>query len=293
MYQFGIWLREYRPPGPQLPRGPQLRIKVIDVGAGCSELLTVDTGGTLLIDTGPDGPGGDAVAAAVGPHASIDLVILTSTRVRCIGGLPELIAHTHIGGPVLLPCSVHDFLRYGGQPAIDAVDAMHEHDIKAVPFDQFLLEHSNAHTNPVRADCPIQIAGVTLITPGPHHISLAVRVEYGVSALLYAGGLNAEDERTLLTRDADLDCDILCVPDGGSDGTAMPELLALANPVAAVISSDHDDPPDAQTLSWLNAADLKIGRTDLMSTFSLLVDAEPGRPIEWRVTPGPNVAIHK
>ena len=49
-----------------------------------------------------------------------------------------------------------------------------------------------------------------------------------------------------------------------------------------MISSDHDDPPDAQTLGWLVAADLKIGRTDNMSTFTLSVDAQPDRPILWK-----------
>jgi len=288
MFQVGTWLRFYHPAGPVLPRGPQLRIKVIDVGAGCSELLTVQTGGTLLIDAGPDAPGGDSVVAAVGPSNPIDLIILSSTRERCIAGLPEVLDHTRILGPVLLPCSVADFLDRGGQPAADAIAAMHEHDIKAIPYDQYLL----SHPNPVGETCPLQIAGVPLVTPGTRHISLAVRVEYGVSALLYAGGLNADDERTLLTRDANLDCDVLAVPDGGSENTALPELLSLANPEAAVISSDHDDPPDRQTLSWLNAADLRIGRTDLMSTFTLYVDAQPGRAIEWRVTPGPVSQTH-
>jgi len=56
-----------------------MRIKVIDVGAGSSELISIDGAGTLLIDTGPDAPGGDAVAAAIGLHRSVDLILLSTT----------------------------------------------------------------------------------------------------------------------------------------------------------------------------------------------------------------------
>ena len=202
--RLGLWLGNYHPKPPILPRGPQMRIKVIDVGAGSSELITISTGGTLLIDAGPDAPGGDAVAAAVGLKRSIDLILLSSTRARCIGGLPELIEHTRINGPVLLPCSVKEFLKYGGSSADDAIQSMHEHGLKAMPYDQFLVAQQNAHEGPLGADCPLQLAGVPLVSRAVHNISLAVRVEYGESALLYAAGLNAEDERTLLTRDANL-----------------------------------------------------------------------------------------
>jgi len=115
---------------------------------------------------------------------------------------------------------------------------MHEYGIKAIPYDQYLA----GHPSPFGQDCPLQLAGVPLISKGVRHISLALRVEYGASAMLYAAGLNAQDERTLLTRDAKLDCDIFAVPDGGSENTALPELLSLADPEVAIISSDHDDP---------------------------------------------------
>lgn len=277
--RLGVIIHNWRPPVPPPSRGPQMRVEVIDVGEGSSELLTVDTGGAMLIDAGPDGPGGDAVAATVG-NQPIDLVLLSSTRERCIAGLTHVIGHINIRGPVLLPCSVHDFLARGGAAAANDIEAMHQHGIKAYPYDQYLL----ANPNPLGANCPVQIAGVQVVTRSTHHISLAVRVEYGESALLYAAGLNAEDEDTLLTRDANLDCDVFTVPDGGSENTALPEMLAQANAQDAVISCDSDDPPDPETLSWLDAANLHIDRTDRLSTFTLSVDLEADRSVLLRGT---------
>ncbi len=269
---------EPKPP----PPSPKLDIDVLDVGDGSAMLLTTPGNHTILLDVGSRIHPATEVASLLRGRRSVDMVILSNSRYRSVGGFRALMDAIRVNGPVLLPGDADDF-RHAGRSARDVLAVLHERGITAVPYDQYLL----SHPTPLADEPEIQIAGLPVDSDSTHDQAMAVRIEYGSSALLYAAGLTGDETADLLSRVGNLSCDVLAIPSGGAGHTASPELLAQTGPQVITVSCDHEHQPDDQSQRWMFAAGARIGRTDLLGSFILHLDTSPNQAITWTYTGTP------
>lgn len=279
-FSLGRYYRAARFSGPQPIHGPQLDIHVLNVGDGTSELLATPGGHFILIDAGTrDNPAVEA-ASIVGPKNAIDLVILTSTHPSAIGGFRAVADAVKIDGPVLLPGDAQAFRR-AGRSARDVIDTLQAHNLAGIAYDQYMI----AHPNPIPREPAIQLAGLPVISPYYHTPAMAVRIEFGASALLYAAGIDVAGERDILSRNSNLACDVLSIPSSSIAGAASPEILAEAGPQVIAISCDHDHEPDPETQRWIEASGARVGRTDLLGSFTLHLDSQADQSVAWTYRP--------
>lgn len=284
-YFVGAWLHSTNTKRSSPPVGPRLDIHVLDVGDGTSVLLATPSNRTLLIDAGSRTHPATEVASLLGGRRSVDLILLTGTNARCVGGFRALMNAVRVNGPVLLAGDTDDYA-HAGRAARDVVAVLHERGLTAMPYDEYLL----SHPNPIPGDASLQIAGLPVDTPSSRELAMAVRVEYGSSALLYAGGITAAQERDLLSHDSNLACDVLAIPSGGAQKTASPELLAQTGPQVITVSCGREHPPDEQNQRWMFASGAKVGRTDLLGSFTLHVYGATNTPVSWTYPGTPAVA---
>ncbi len=273
-YIAGNYFRDLRGTPSPPPPSPKLDVNVLDVGDGSAMLLTTPGNHTILIDTGSRTHDATEVASLLRGRRSVDMIILSSSRYRSIGGFRALMDAIRVNGPVLLPGDAGDF-RHAGRSARDVLAVLHERGIAAVPYDQYLL----THPNPLAGETAVQVAGLPVDTDGSHDMAMAIRVEYGASALLYAAGITAPEMADLLSHEGNLACDVLALPDGSR--TAAPELLAQTGPQVITVTCDREHQPDDQTQRWLFASGARIGRTDLLGSFVLHLDTSPNQPVTW------------
>lgn len=272
----GRYYHDIRTIRPLPPRGPQLDVHVLDSGDGTSQLLVTPAGHTLMIDAGSRERPAVGAASLTGKEGGIDLMVLTSTRARCIGGFEAVLDAIKIKGPVLLPTDSASFRRCG-RAARDVLDALHERGIAAVPYDQYLL----SHPTPIAGEGSLQLAGLPACSPRAREQSIALRIEYGASSLLYAAGIDSTEVRTLLARESNLACDVLTAPGSASRGATPPELLAATGPQTIIVACGADQPPDDSSLNWMLATGARIGRTDVQGAFTLHLDPLPNQPVAW------------
>lgn len=282
-YWGGKWLHGIRTAPAQPGMGSRVDVHVLDVGDGTSVLIKTPDNHTLLIDAGSRAHPATEVATLLGGRRSVDLILLTGTRSRSIGGFRALMNAIRVNGPVLLAGDADDYRR-GGRAARDVLAVLHERGITGMPYDEYLL----SHPNPIPGESGIQIAGLPVESTSTSDLSMAVRVEYKASAVLYAAGLTAAGANNLLSHDGKLACDILCIPSSGSKRTASPELLALAGPQVIAVSCDREHTLDDQAQRWMFASGAKVGRTDLLGSFVLHMYGGANQPVTWTYsgTPG-------
>jgi competence protein ComEC len=277
-FWLGILWRLKRLGDSQAQVGPLLVAQIIDVGHGDAALIHSPDGISLLIDSGPDQSG----ARKVGIQAlrlqlgALQAIILTNARPGSIGGLPYILDNMPVHGPIVLPCSESLFLEEGGEVAKAALDAASRRHLHVFSLDQF--ESSSVQTalaNSIAQTTLIPVATMDPSWPHREENAMAVRIDYGASGLIYAAGLNAQQEDKLIADRVNLPCDVLVATDSASSGTLSSEFLALTQPSVIVISSSADFPPDEQVLARIEAADAEVDRTDLIGTITLGLSDQP------------------
>lgn len=257
-------------------RGPEITLRIFDLGAGESCLLTTPSGHSILIDGGSENAPPVFLANYLHGRHFADLAILTTTRPRALGGFKELIDNGLVRGAILIPCSL-DQLKSCGRSARAMVDAAQQHGIYLVPCDRYLLSHGSLFYN----EPALQIASIP-VSVGPRRIeSMALRIEFGASSVFYAAGLNSFDERKLLASETNIQCDALVLSGEEGDNSPLPELIEAAGPEAIAMSCDDKNPISEEAQSWLAASGATVGRTDILGDYGLRLPYYANQAVMW------------
>ena len=262
--------------------GGKLEITAIDVGQGDSLLVVSPEGRTMLIDGGGSiGPvhsefdfGEDVVAPYLWSRGldHLDVIALTHAHGDHIGGLPRIIEDFH-------PAE----LWVGINPETTALLRLYE----------VANENHVAIRRHVAGDA-LDWSGTNIRVLSPpadwqpterrnNDASLALLVGYGDTRALLAGDLEKKMERFVASESPR--ADLLKVAHHGSATSTTPELLAAVRPRFAVISAGYQNSfghPRKVVLDRLQAAEVRIYRTDLQGAVTFLLD---GKSVEARVQP--------
>lgn len=253
---------------PAVPRPPagEFELLAADIGQGNAVLVRTQ-GHVLLFDAGPVyAPGSDAG----------ERVLLPLLRALGINRLDQLmLSHRdsdHVGGAAALLQALavaelrsslepgHPLLRAG--PATARCEAGQGWTWDGVRFDLLhpLPAHYEGGLRPNDLSCVLRITAAT-----------------GRRALL-AGDLEAEQERRLVQREADLRSDVLLVPHHGSKTSSSAELLAATRPALALVQAGYRSRfghPAPSVLARYQAAGIAVVASPACGAWRWQSDAQP------------------
>ena len=111
-----------------------------------------------------------------------------------------------------------------------------------------------------------------------NNYSIVLKVRYNGKSFLFTGDAEIDSEEEILAKGFDLKADVLKVGHHGSTSSTSDEFLEAVSPEYAVICVGVDNTyghPHQETLDKLNAAGIKIYRTDLSGgTIKFVVDGD-------------------
>ena len=237
-----------------------LRVEMLDIGQGDAFLIRSYSGRSLLVDTGPPGGGiGEALeSAGIG---RLDGVVLTHLDLDHVGGFVE----------VLRRFEVESVFLEESDPSIRSA-----------------IESEGAAVRRLAAGDRLDLdpGRLTVISPPQGMPQSTDRNARSIVLVLESLGY-----RMLLTGDAESeevkmlpgDLDVLKLAHHGSRDEGIVDLLAATRPAIGLISAGKDNRyghPDPSTIEALEVAGVRILRTDLDGTVSV-VFSERGLGLEW------------
>ena len=248
-----------------LPDG-KLHVTFIDVGQGDAVFVRTPSGGQALIDGGRN-PG--PVLRVLGERMpfwdrSLDLVVLTHSHADHVGGLPEVLR------------------RY---EASAVLDNGYEHQSSIREEWLSALELEGATVIQAEQGQRLTLDGETTIEvlnpPQPQmrgtssdidNNATVLRLSHGEVSFLFASDVFREGELSMLSRELDLEADVLKVPHHGSKTSSSRAFLEAVDPRLSVVSVGAGNSfghPDAGVMGRLQEA---VGSPDRVLLTSVLGD---------------------
>jgi beta-lactamase superfamily II metal-dependent hydrolase len=245
-----------------------IKIHYIDVGQGDSELIQIDDK-NILIDAGTSDKKALEYLKSVGV-TKLDYVIATHPHKDHIGSMDNVIEN----------CSVGTFYA----PKVSTTTNAYENMINS-------LGSKNVKLTVPKAGDQITIGNATITFLAPNssayedinNYSIVVKLKYGNNSFIFMGDAQALSENEMLTRQLDVQADVLKVGQHGSDTSTSQAFLNKVNPKYAVISCGKDDSyqhPNQTTIEKLNAKNIEVFRTDLDGT---VIATTNGKDITFNV----------
>ena len=248
-----------------VPKDDQALFHFIDVGQGDAILITT-SGGNVLVDTSE--PGAEDQLFAYLDRAgikTIDYLVLTHPDADHIGNADKVIKNYNIGKVIMTD---HVATTKTFERLLDAIEEKDLEVIKPEPGEEFVLGALK----------------MTVIAPvekydDPNEMSVVIKAVFGKNSVMLTGDAEKESEADILTYWSDdaLKCDILKVGHHGSSTSTTGKFLEAVDPTIAVISCGEDnkyDHPHDETMERLEAAGIKIYRTDLHGSVIFRTDGE-------------------
>jgi beta-lactamase superfamily II metal-dependent hydrolase len=242
----------------------RLQVTVLNVGHGEAAWIRTPGGKFILIGSGPP-EAGDAVVASLRSAGArqIDLLVLPYGYGESIGGAPT----------VLSAFPVVQVIEPGGprvnriQEEVQTLLAAHDIPVKVGRAGDSILVDGAA----LKVLAPVE--PLLEATPATANNSLVIRLSWGKTGFLFAGGMEREGEDALIARSSDtLRSDWLRVARFGSREASSPEFLHLVAPDIAVISvgaGNSGQYPHQETLEQLSSSGARVFRTDQTSESEL------------------------
>ncbi len=288
------WWKTQPPPA----SGGELRVHILDVGPinGDSALIISPAGKTVLIDAGDNGKGKAVLEALKRAGVEqLDYFIGTHPHPDHIGGADEVIKAIKVlnvidnglGPPLppsLLPRLGEESLP--AQPKKPAATKTDRTSLVTKFYEEYkaAIAASRAVYQRAVAGQKIDLGGgarLTILAPNEPYFtkehmkaggneananSIVARLDYGDFSMLFAGDGENQTEHRLLTKDLNLQADILKVAHHGSKYATAGNFVDRVKPSVAVISAgewNRYGHPSQVVLDRLKAGNVKLYRTDL------------------------------
>lgn len=240
---------------PAEPPRNVLTVTVVNVQHGEASWVRTGDGKFIVIGGGPPEQG-VAVAASLKDAGArkIDLLILPYPYAEAIGGVPELLKAFPVAA-VLEP----------GGPVVNRWQAQARETLAARNIPVRLGRAGETLTlGGARVEVLAPAEPLLTATPASANNSLVVRLTWGDTRFLWAGGLSEAGETALLGRMPGLGAHWLRVARFGARDASSAEFLRLVSPDCAVVSvgPNRDGYPHPETLSRLAATGARVYRTD-------------------------------
>lgn len=259
-----------------------LKMIVIDVGQGLSELIILPDGKTLLVDGG-DRDKGDVVLSALQQNGvtELDAVVATHPHADHIGGLVDVLNDVDVkevidSGQAYTTRTFENF--------VDVIDSkkiplLSVHDGDTIDLDPAVALNvlNPPATLPVGADNE----------PDFNNNSVVIELKYGNFTAMLPGDMQQENEERLAARGG-IDVDVLVAGHHGSRTSSSTPFLEATSPDTVIISAGAGNTyghPHPEALARIKAAGVSnVLRTDIDGTVTVSASADGSYTIETSKT---------
>lgn len=269
------------PFGPKWAKG-KLELTVLDVGQGDSLFVVFPNGRTMLIDGGgafngfpgrEEHGGIDPGEEAVSPYLwsrgfqKLDVVALTHAHQDHLGGLTAVLENFRVGRLWIG--------REVSSPALANLEELARE--RKIPIEHELRGKSFQWDGVSGKFLWPEIVPDEIAPPAKNDDSLVLQLHHGNRSVLLPGDAEKQTEREILAGNSadSLHADVLKIGHHGSKNSTTPEFLSAVHPRIGIISSGEDNPyghPSREVLEWLEAAGVRILRTDRDGAVHVLTD---------------------
>jgi beta-lactamase superfamily II metal-dependent hydrolase len=248
-----------------VPLEGEILVHFIDVGQGNATLIQSDDH-AVLIDGGESRYGQQVVTYLRNAGVTrLDYVVATHPHSDHIGGLTHVLNQLDVGR-VVMPDASNNSVAFDNFLA-----AVENHDIPVT----FVTVGDKISAGIIQM---VVLAPVRRETPWPSNrlndASVVLRMVYGQTSFLFTGDAESASEQAMLSSGLPLQSNVLLISHHGSHTSTTQDFLDAVKPVAAVISVGNNTygHPHRATLDRLNAADIRILRTDELGTIIMSTD---------------------
>jgi competence protein ComEC len=257
------WLAVYDLKGPQL-----LEVNFFDVGQGDAIFIEGPQRHQILIDGGPSSIILEKLAKEM-PFwdRTIDLIILTHPERDHLFGLIEVLKRYKVEN-ILWTGIIRD------TPEFKEWEKLIENEGAKI----FIAKSGQKIASEFSLDVlyPFEnLEGQEL--KDSNNTSIVAKLIFGQNSFLFTGDAYQSAERELLTKEADIDSDVLKVAHHGSKTSSAEEFIEKVSPEIAVISVGKDNTyghPHQEVLETLIKYGIRILRTDEQGDIKILSDSQ-------------------
>ena len=249
--------------------GESLEVHVLDVGQGDALLAIAPSGGTLLVDGGPDGVRllGELADALPAGRRSLDLVVATHPQADHVNGLFAVLDRFQVEELIVAP--LNDRTEIGRR--LTAVASARGVPVRTAVPGMLLDLGEGALVDVLGPVEPTAAAAGDNVNNG----AVVLRLRYGEVSFLLAAEIEAERELLLAQQGWSLQATVLKVAHHGSATSSTDLFLRRVRPSVAVITvgaGNRFGHPHPEVLSRL--AETMLLRTDEDGTIVLRSDGE-------------------
>lgn len=304
------WWKTKPPP----PSGGELQVHVLDVGPinGDSILIISPTGKVVLVDAGDAGKGKVVLDALKRYNVQqLDYFIATHPHPDHMGAADEIMKVTKV-----LNVIDNGLAPPGWQPTAtptpSAKALSNKRPVTKKPdkkssvtrfYEEYkeAMSQGGAHYETAEPGKKFDLGGgafITILAPSqpfftkeqmkaggnePNANSVVARLDYGDFSMLLPGDAEQQTEHRMLTKDLNLQTDILKVSHHGSKYASAADFLERVKPAVAIVSCgewNRYGHPAQVVLDRLKAAGVKLYRTDLQGEITITTK---GRESDYKI----------
>ena len=265
-----------------------LRLSMIDVGQGDACCVEFPGGETLLVDTGPITPAGNAGVKTVIPFlkkrgiSSVDLLVVTHPDADHCGGAASIIRGIRVGriieGSSGAETAVYEsFHAAARERAVPLCRAARGDTISGPACSRLyvLWPPRTAHPDEGRSR-----------RGASNNSSIVFRLVYGDISVLFTGDAEKDAEHAMIrSYGGFLRCTVLKVAHHGSESGTSGEFLDAVRPSVAIVSvgaQNRFGHPSGSLLGRLGKSGARVLRTDREGAVVLTTDGMSVRDVRWR-----------
>ena len=287
------WWKTKPPP----PSGGELQVHILDVGPinGDSILIISPAGTSVLIDAGDNGKGKIVLEALKRYNVQqLDYFIGTHSHPDHLGGADEVMKTTKVlnvidnGLAPVIPAALAPQSKSVGEGTKGKKPAGRQTDKSSLItkfYDDYkaAVAASGAHYQKAAPGQTIDLGGgarLSILAPseptfdrehmkaGGNEVnanSVVARLDYGDFSMLFSGDAEEQTEHRMLTKDLNLQADVVKVAHHGSKYATSADFIERVKPTTAVVSAgewNRYGHPAQPVLDRLKAAGVKLYRTD-------------------------------